>query len=360
MAEGARALRRLERLEDPAARRAAADDWLAAHPHHPARAEVEALARRARALSPLRTIDAPPGTRARFFLEDGPLLLDLLEERVLRRIDPESGVELARSTKSEGEWVVCPAPGGFLTRRGGELRRWDADLHPLGAVPMARPRAGLCMVATTPDGRLAVLCLADGEAVVVRVADGSEVLAVRAHAGDIDAAAFTPDGGVLLTGGDSRDPTVRLWSIDGRLVRRVALGGNPKAAVFDPTGGCFYVATSVGRIYAVPLDPALPPREPLVPPAADGAPGGEVLPGAHGTGVVRGLARAPDADRLWSVAGGTWPGARQLRAWDLRTGALRYEVAGLGLDPARLVVSPSGRLLAVSSEEGPVQVWATD
>lgn len=120
------------------------------------------------------------------------------------------------------------------------------------------------------------------------------------------------------------------------------------------------VATSVGRIYAVPLDPALPPREPLVPPAADRAPGGEVLPSAHGTGVVRGLARAPDADRLWSVAGGTWPGARQLRAWDLRTGALRYEVAGLDLDPARLVVSPSGRLLAVSSEEGPVQVWATD
>ena len=64
----------------------------------------------------------------------------------------------------------------------------------------------------------------DGAARVLRVRDGVEAIRIT-HNGGVSVLAFSPDGTLLATGGDTRDRSVRLWSTDAdRLVRDLCTG----------------------------------------------------------------------------------------------------------------------------------------
>jgi WD40 repeat protein len=98
--------------------------------------------------------------------------------------------------------------------------------------------AGVRAAAFSPDGRLVASGGADHAAVLWDVATGRELRRFSGHTDTLNSVAFSPDGRFLLTG--STDKTARLWEVvTGKELRRFAV--NPELdsiaiAAFSPDG----------------------------------------------------------------------------------------------------------------------------
>src|SRR5260221_485497 len=112
-------------------------------------------------------------------------------------------------------WAVAfPATGDtLLSASRGPVRLWDLQT---GQERRRYEQDGF--LAVSPDGKTVAL----GWDVVhlVDVASGKELRQLPGHKGGILAAAFSPDGTTLVTGGDDR--TIREWRVNtGKELRRL-------------------------------------------------------------------------------------------------------------------------------------------
>ena len=124
---------------------------------------------------------------------------------------------------------------------------------------------GIAATDLSPDGKyLAVLGVLQPRVHLVEAATGRAVGPVLEHKNTIFAAAFSPDGRMLLTG--SSDNTVRLWAVPGGepLARPLELHRPVKVVAFAPDGRS--VATQDGelvRLWALPEEGVPMVRVPL-------------------------------------------------------------------------------------------------
>jgi WD40 repeat protein len=203
-----------------------------------------------------------------------------------------------------GDKVDCFAfrgDGRFLAVSGPDqgLRIWDLDGVKVGA-SAKMPDSVVCLAFDADGKRLAVGDAGGTLRLFEKAETRAPVLkaALPAHQdGPVWAAAFSPDGKALATGG--RDKVLKIWDLT-----------KPK-----------------------PVAAALAGHE-------DG---------------LRAVAFAPDGARLFTAGGGD----EQLRVWDLSGDKPKAgEVVRAGGRVIGVAVSPDGKLLATSGAAGAAKVWA--
>ncbi|HEU4454518.1 MAG TPA: WD40 repeat domain-containing protein, partial [Longimicrobium sp.] len=344
--------------------------------------------------------------------------------------------ESAFTVHRPGSWkeaAVLPGTGPRISRggtllaavAGGELRRWDLpslrergprvrlpegygvrDVSADGALVFAAENmevsAGIVIDARsgrvlatlpervlrdgaifTPDGRLVVVAPLDETPFELRDArTGALVRSVEEPPGGIgwtSYVAFTPDGGVLVSG--NRGGDLHAWEVaTGRLLAHLELHRNQvRRVVFGPDGATM-LSVAVDGTACLWDAPALRrDAESMRCLASFGAKGDGVWDVAFSPDPARFLTTHLDGTvRVWDRAAWypflTVPAGRavvsddgrlvltaarggrvQLR--DARTGAVRATLKGAPGDVAGLALAPGGALAAVAPAEGPVRVW---
>ncbi len=181
----------------------------------------------------IRCVSFSPDGRLALSGSDRPVAVDLSSTLVVW--DVESGAEVVRL----GGHVDIPTPGEVGTEAHlAAMRRAYDDLE--------GHSAGVKAAAFSPDGERVVSGGGSGQAFVWDVAGGSLVASLEGHSDAVLAAAFSPDGATVVTGGEDR--SVRLWDAEsGRLLRTFTGHEGPvDHAGFLPDGRLLYSSASDG------------------------------------------------------------------------------------------------------------------
>jgi len=236
-----------------------------------------------------------------------------------RHVVGHRGAALALAISSDGKWI---ASGGA----DGVVRLWS----PLGGeTKLLGPVAGaITALEFLPDGKRLLAAGSEGRLQLWELATRAALVMEGPHA-RITALSLASDGSLAASGGS--DGSLRLWSLPGGEARGVvALGRPPTSLSFSPDGRRL-AARSDGSVRTFdtaalsPLQSAALAGDGQLAFAADGS------LAAGGEGVVR----------IWNPSG---------RARSLE----------LGGHATHLAISPDGRRLAATSDDGSVVWWELD
>ena len=270
--------------------------------------------------------------------------------------------------------TLSPGAGRAASLAAGTLRVRDVDA---GRDLLALPAEGASgVLAFSPDGGRLAVAGRDHRIAVLGLPGGAVSSRLRGHGAAPVALAFSPDGSQLASAG--MDRTLRIWGLPGGELRHTAALGETwtGALCFRPDGR--RVAAAVGERVRL----------------FDADSGVEVLREPGHLGPVRRLAFSPDGDTLasggedgrvllWNVPGGHWSltleaapepvldlafGAQggelvaatrgpDMARFDAELGGVLERLEGHGGGVARLLVGPSGALVASGGLDGTLLFW---
>jgi eukaryotic-like serine/threonine-protein kinase len=294
-----------------------------------------------RYLGPSRKIPAARGAVA--LSPDGGTVLTAHSDGMMRLWDAVTGQPLISARRAHNDWVrfATFSPDGetFLTGSTDKTARlWDAVTgRPIG-LPLIH-QASVRHLAFSPDGKL-LTTIGDSAVRVWEVEPYQPTRLVLDLTSPCTAAAFSPDGKMILTGGS--DGMVRLWdAITGQplFMQRRGHYNSIQAVAFSPDGKIALTASkdTTARMWAVPSG------RPIGPPLEQQC-------------RVNAAAFSPDGKTF--VTGGD---DGTVRRWDTATGAL----LGTPFRPVEastvLAFSPDGKTFFVTNTDKTItQTWAQE
>lgn len=204
-------------------------------------------------------------------------------------------------------------------RTGAELRKVDAHATQVTAL------------AWSPDGTSLLSGGPDKQVKLWDPGTGREQRRLEGHEWP-NCAAFSPDGTRIATGDGA---TARLWSAaDGKLLRTLGKpGGQVMSIAFSPDGKSVALGTNTAQI--------VDPETGLVL---------QNLPGPRAA--VSAVAWSPDGKFLAGA-----PLDNKIRIWEVSTGRQLHFLDGHGIQIHALAFSPDGRTLASGSQDTTVLLW---
>ena len=253
-----------------------------------------------------------------------------------------SGLFIGRAFGEVGDvaGVAFTPDGAGLIGGGadGALRLWDVDKQKLTVTTPSGHSQPIVNIASSLNGKLVASLGKDQQIRLWRFGSKYPLKDVRYVAGRAaKGVAISADGRRLAAGDDTG--AVEIWMLGTDRAPMLLAGHKNQvwAVAFSPKGS---VMASGDRSGEVRL------RNPV-----DGALLRTIA--AHDTAVWS-LAFSPDGNRLITTSD------REVRLWDVDTGALRTTLQNAGGSTTRAALSPDGTMLAVTSTEGRVTLWNLD
>jgi WD40 repeat protein len=210
------------------------------------------------------------------FGPDGKTVLTWSQDKTVWRWDAATGKLLGRQTLSQEEegWTATFSPDGrtLLTRGLKSAGLWDVATgkpigQPLRPVGEVQAWSGEPVVVFSRDGRVVLTAGPDSSARLWDAATAKPLGRPLKHSGSIRAAAISPDGKLVLTGGDDRSGQGgegRLWvAATGQpLGLRLTHQRGVTAVAFSPNGKIVLTGSEDGTArfwVAATGKPACPP-----------------------------------------------------------------------------------------------------
>jgi WD40 repeat protein len=255
---------------------------------------------------------------------------------------------LAATFSPDGKLMATVAGRG-----DSSIRLWDSATGRLVATlrPPNPNSGGVDGVAFTSNGQLLASDDDAGDIQLWDVATGRLMRAWQAGgpSSGVTGLAFSPDGGILASGGADAGHGAQLWNpATGRLVKtlRAASAGGVDDVEFSPDGTRIVGTDADGRIQ---LWNALTGQ-------AIGTPLGTKSP-ADPQSTLAAVAFSPDG----KVLAGSLAANGSIQLWNAATGTALGSPFGptSNTGAVSLTFSPDGRLLAEVPANGPAQLWTT-
>jgi WD40 repeat protein len=313
------------------------------------------------------------------FSPDGKLLLTTTQGGTARLWDVASGRPIGAPFVHQGPARAAFSPDSKwgLTVDGGQGRLWDAATAEPAGAPLAHP-GGVLATAFSPDGRLILTAGADRSARVWSADTGKPAREPVYHPAPISAVAFSPGGQAALIWGGT---AAQLWKTAGPELTARALPhqGLVRAAAFSPDGRLLVTGSADGTARCWDVAGGEPLGEPL---RHEGpvtlvafSPDGKVFltgcghpwtgcrlwsagsrkalgpPLTHPRG-IRAVAFSPDNKFL--ITGGQ---DHTARLWDLATAEQRGPSLSHHNSVHAVAVSPDGARVLVGDIDGFARIW---
>ena len=293
-------------------------------------------------IPPTRALAHSAPVRSVALSRDGTRIVTGSDDGLVRVLEAKSGKEIERFAGHTGAVPTVATSGdGRVVISGGAdrtARRFDASIEQMVVAP-----DGTTALALSADGKQILSASSGGKVTAWSAADLSRIRDFEGSAGPIRGLATTPQGDLLVAGGD--DSHVRIWSAsEGSLLVDLNTHAPISAVSFASEGSLLIVANADGILRHYEISRS----------------GGklELLPFlmARGhTGAVRGLSLSADGRLAVSVGADS-----RLLSWRITAGKPRWS-RPLSTGPIHDAAFRSdGKELAAAGADGQVHVLSTD